>query len=219
MVGTNTDLALLIPVIVNGIITGVTVNHPGNGYTDSTSVTITGDGQDAVLQPFFAPTDVTIDSVGTNYTVDDMLSVTVGESTLRIKVLGVDGDGGVTSMTVIDAGNFDAIVDDPIALGGGTGSGFTVSAAGNWGISSVAISNGGTGYHVSPVVVDFTLQTATRRMKTDFPVKQVFDLEDDIDSDVMAKVWASTIADRLTAAKDQLIGLSSPFEGETVVTV
>lgn len=71
----------------------------------------------------------------------------------------------------------------------------------------------------APVEVSFILPTATRRLRSDFPVKQVFDLEDDENSDIMAKVWGDTIAARCTAAKTNLISLTSPFEGETVVTV
>jgi hypothetical protein len=67
--------------------------------------------------------------------------------------------------------------------------------------------------------VTFSLPTATLRLRSDFPAKQIFDLEDDPDSDVKAKVWANTIVNRLTTAKTNLVNLSSPFEGVTVTTV
>lgn len=71
----------------------------------------------------------------------------------------------------------------------------------------------------SPTAVDFSLPPQTRRMKTDFPAKQIFDLADDNTSDVKAKVWADTIASRLSTAKSTLVAQESPFEGETVTTI
>jgi hypothetical protein len=72
---------------------------------------------------------------------------------------------------------------------------------------------------MSPISVSFSLPPQTRRLKTDFPAKQIFDLADDSQSDVKAKVWADTIAARLLTAKTTLVDQASPFEGETVSTV
>lgn len=67
--------------------------------------------------------------------------------------------------------------------------------------------------------VDFTLPTYLRRMRSDFPVKHVFDLADDANADVLAKVWAEAIVSRLTEAKVTLMAETSPFVGETRITV
>lgn len=70
-----------------------------------------------------------------------------------------------------------------------------------------------------PIAVEFTLPEFLRRLRSDFPVKRVFDLADSENADIMAKVWADEIVSRLTVAKDALMIQTSPFVGETRVTV
>ena len=144
-------------------------------------------------------------------------------------VVSITGNGsGATAVAVIEDGVITAI---NVTAGGsgyssatvvitGDGSGAEATATLNSGvITAITVDDGGSGYNVVPVVVSFTLPTAKRRLRSDFPVKQVFDLEDSPDSDAMAKVWAETVVSRCTAAKATLMGKSSPFEGETVTTV
>jgi len=116
-----------------------------------------------------------------------------------------DGGSGYTSATIVITGDGFGAVATATIVGGI--------------VSAIVVSSGGSGYNVVPVIVSFDLPSATRRLRSDFPVKQVFDLEDDVDSDVKAKVWGDTIASRCAAAKMALISKASPFEGETVTTV
>ena len=67
--------------------------------------------------------------------------------------------------------------------------------------------------------VDFDLPTEQRRMITDFPLTRYFDLEDDSDADVKAKVYAGEIETRITSALSTLKSNTSDFTGETTVTI
>jgi hypothetical protein len=67
--------------------------------------------------------------------------------------------------------------------------------------------------------VSFTLPTRHRRLDSDFPVTQVFDLKDDCDSDLKAKLWVDEVCDRIEIAKNDLLTKRSSFTGETVKTI
>ncbi len=71
----------------------------------------------------------------------------------------------------------------------------------------------------SPTTVTITLPSKLVRLTSQFPVKEVFSLDDDSDADVMAKVWRNTIVARITAAKTTLMDLTENFVGETVTTI
>lgn len=66
---------------------------------------------------------------------------------------------------------------------------------------------------------DFTLPAEQRRLKSDFPLVKYFDLDDDADSDVNAKLYAETITTRLTTAKNTLLTNDQNFVSESVTTV
>jgi hypothetical protein len=70
-----------------------------------------------------------------------------------------------------------------------------------------------------PIAVDFDLPLAQRRLTTDFPVREIFDLEDDAESDVKAKVWGDTIKARIVTAKATLLSQASDFVGEDIETI
>lgn len=70
-----------------------------------------------------------------------------------------------------------------------------------------------------PVEVEFELPQYLRRLRSDFPVRRVFDLADTENADIQAKVWATTMTDRLTSAKNELMAQVAPFVGQTRTTV
>lgn len=103
-----------------------------------------------------------------------------------------------------------------------TGAGFNAEAlavidAGK--VIDIEIIASGTGYQKTPVNVSFTLPNRHRRLRSDFPVKQVFDLADDVNADAKAEHWAKTIQDRMIEARDSVLLRARPLEGETVITV
>lgn len=67
--------------------------------------------------------------------------------------------------------------------------------------------------------VDFDLPTEQRRLISDFPLVKYFDLDDDADADVQAKVYVDHIVSLITTAKTTLLSNVSDFAGETVTTI
>lgn len=70
-----------------------------------------------------------------------------------------------------------------------------------------------------PTSVDFTLSTEQRQLPSQFPVVRFFDLADDSDADLHAKVFADEVVSRITVAKNELVANAAALEGETTVTI
>lgn len=72
-----------------------------------------------------------------------------------------------------------------------------------------------------PTVVEFDLPTEQRRLPDDFPVQRIFDVNDDPDSDVKARVFTDTIFQRLAVAKTDLFDKmpDSGLAGEITDTI
>jgi len=147
-----------------------------------------------------------------------------------VVITPVSGGTGATAVAVISASN--TILSVTVTAGGtgyanganisftGDGSGATATATIVSGvITSIVVTAPGTNYHAVPYTCAFTLLAAPRRIRTDFPVVQVFDLNDFPDADARAKVFADTIVSRLTTAKATLLAQTTPFQGESLVTV
>jgi len=154
---------------------------------------------------------------GQNPTVVTITPVSGGSSATA--VASVSDVGVITGISVTNPGS--GYNSGANAVVSGDGQGATISSVTVVGgaVTAVVIDNGGTGYHQVPLSVNFTLQPALRRIRTDFPIVQIFDLGDTPEADVQAQVYASTIVSRLTAAKTNLIAQNSDFEGESLVTV
>lgn len=130
----------------------------------------------------------------------------------------LDEFGGIVGYTIVNGGiNY---TSPPAVLISGDGSGAVATAILSAGaVVSIAVGSPGSGYHKTPVIVSMTFPSQQLRMRSDFPVKKVFDLQDSQDADAQAKCWADTLVSRLATAKNALLTRSSPFEGETLTTV
>lgn len=92
------------------------------------------------------------DNAGTGYTLNDIVSVTGGTSsvTATVRITGVSG-GVVTSVAVEESGTYTAIPTlDENAPTGGTGASLTLDL--KFGVKTVVISTGGTNYKTAPTV-------------------------------------------------------------------
>lgn len=219
-VGGNGTGATAVPIVQNGSVTGATVTNQGSGYT-SAPVTFVGDGSGATGTSRFGVVGFSIEAAGADYAPNDILtyiSPTPGDTNVQLRVLTVDGLGAILTAEVVNPGNLTSAPANPITgwVTSGAGSNFEADLV--WGVVEIQITAGGAGYNVSPLAVSFQIPTATRRLRSDQPFKEVFDLADDPDSDAKAKVWAETVVARCLAAKNTLMGRTSPFEGETVIT-
>lgn len=75
----------------------------------------------------YQATEVAIGSAGTGYTAGDTVTVDNGFNTIPVELtIGtVDGSGGVTSVTITNAGEYTEIPTNPVTVTGGTGAGAT----------------------------------------------------------------------------------------------
>lgn len=216
--------ATAVPIVQNGSITGATMTNNGSGYTVA-PVTFAGDGVGAAASARFGLEGTSIivgPATGSGYAVNDILTLpgAPGDTPAQYRVTSVDGGGAVEAADLVIRGSYAAPITD-FTSWATSGAGINFDASGvpfSWMIAGLVITSPGSGYNVTPLAVSFTLPTATRRLRTDSPFKQIFDLEDDADSDAKAKVWADTVVARCISAKATLMARTSPFEGETVIT-
>ena len=197
-------------------------NIEGRYHVQITSHGFTANEEDLLMQ-FGEP----LIDVGANFAGS---ATRPGQANTTISITPVSGGSGATAVAVVDAnGVVDAIT--VISGGSGYGNGANVSVVGDGSgataaatiqggiVTAISVTAGGSGYHVVPYSVAFTLPPELRRIRTDSPFVQVFDLNDTPDADVWAKVWSDSIMARLTAAKTGLLTQSSAFVGESMITV
>lgn len=89
-----------------------------------------------------------------------------------------------------------------------------IDAGSNFSGQQEDIDNPGEYYEVN-----FTLPVRHRRIPSDFPIKQIFDLVDYADADKMAKFYADTINKRIKDAKDTLVTETPDYISETLNTI
>lgn len=70
---------------------------------------------------------VTVTAAGTGYVAGDTLSVVggIGQITTELTVTTVDGGGGITGVTITNAGQYDSAPANPVSVTGGAGSAAT----------------------------------------------------------------------------------------------
>ena len=152
-----------------------------------------------------------------------------GQTTTTITITGgggsgaaattlIDAYGVVTGFTITAPGTGYTSVPTVTVVGDGTGATGTAVLT-STALTSITLTAGGRGYHVTPVTVDFILADKSRNLPSEFPVKQVFDLQDYTDADIRAKVWLDAIEARISAIKADYISRSSPLESFTVTTL
>jgi hypothetical protein len=94
---------------------------------------------------------------GTGYTVDDVLTVvggTGGGGAYEFTVTAVGGSGEVTAVELTGSGYYTALPSNPNSVTGGTGTGCTLDLL--FQIYDVTVTDGGTGYQITPNVFPST---------------------------------------------------------------
>ena len=148
---------------------------------------------------------------------DTVINVIGGGGTGAVLRPVLDVHGSITGVTIVTAGQ--DFSTTPVLQVVGDGSGASILAILSTGqITDTEIIARGLGYNKTPVTVSFTLAERHRRLRTEFPVKQVFDLADDIDADAKASLWANVVEARCVAAMVALKQRTNPLEGETLTT-
>jgi hypothetical protein len=139
-----------------GTVTAVTRSVTGSGYTSIPSVAITAPttagGVQATATLNMAINAGTVQSGGTGYTLNDVLTVVGGTPVGvagTITVTGVTG-GVVTSISSTNFAQYSALPTNPVSVTGGTGSGATFNLT--YLNGTVNITAAGSGYVEQPTV-------------------------------------------------------------------
>lgn len=213
----NGNGATAVPTLENGSIVDVTVTDPGSDYTQAI-VTAVGDGNGVVLAPKFGVVSIAVNTPSTDeFEVGDILNL-VGDPSVVLRVTAVDVDGNATAAVAQSAGERSTVPVNPVVAWTRNGIEVDFSVDLTWGISAVDVLAEGSGYNVAPIAVSFTLPAAPRRMQSDSPYKQVFDLADIPNADIHCRVWVTTIEARCFAAKQDLMARRTSFVGENLTT-
>jgi hypothetical protein len=142
-----------------GTVTAITRTNSGSGYTSIPSIAIsaptTAGGVQATASvtgmTFFGSGPQTINSGGTGYTVNDVLTVagTTPAGVLTLRVTAVSG-GVITAANHAAFGNVTVVPSVPYSVTGGTGSGATFTSL--FQVNTQSITNAGSGYVEQPTV-------------------------------------------------------------------
>lgn len=138
-----------------GNVSSIAVISGGSGYTDVPSVNIVAQGAGAVVGTIsFKIVQATVAVGGSNYRVGDTLVVSGGVGISASAVVTLVGNtGNVLTITLSSSGSYTTLptmsgANTSVTPGGGIGCTVDLVA----GISSVAVSTGGTGYTAEPKV-------------------------------------------------------------------
>lgn len=166
--------AVGVLTISAGVVTGIAITDPGTGYTSPPTATVfpgtgilavlliipglgfttvptvhfAGTGSGAVAAAHLGVQASSFAAIGTGYAPGDVCTVSSGSFTRPFKLLidSVNGSGGVTVASVLDAGDYLApfgIAQPTTTTGVGTG--FTITGTAYF-VSSVVVTTPGTGY-------------------------------------------------------------------------
>jgi hypothetical protein len=172
--GTDTNIALAIQSkgtgaidlaagssgvnISNGnTVTAITRTAVGFGYTSIPTVTVSvpttagGVQATASASQMFA-SSANVAGGGTGYAVNDVLTVAGGTPTIATQLTVTSVSAGViTAVSIVgNTGGYTVLPSNPVSVTGGTGTGATFTI--NYGVTSVAITNAGSGYVEQPTV-------------------------------------------------------------------
>lgn len=143
--------------VANGqTVTAITRTAAGSNYTSVPSVAIsaptTAGGVQATATALVFASGVTIQSGGTGYSLNDVLTVTGGTFTTAAQLTVSSVSGGViTGVTISTAGSYSVTPANPVSVTGGTGAAATFNLT--YGVTTTfTITNAGSGYVEQPTV-------------------------------------------------------------------
>lgn len=155
-------------------VASVAVVSPGAVFAAVPTVAFAGGGgAGAAAFATMAATSIGVGAAGSGYTAGDIVSLVGGTFTspVRVQILAIGGGGVVSNALLIDGGNYSALPASPAATTGGTGTGFTVTTAGQWIVHAITVTAAGSGYTSVPTVTvqaiaSFVQATATAILQT-----------------------------------------------------
>ena len=153
--GATTPAAALAYLANYGGVSSIAVISNGQGYTDIPTVSIVAQGSGASAGTItMGLVAATVSSGGSNYRLNDTLTVSSGTGTAAtLSVIQVDDTGAVQAVSVSSAGSYSVLptlsaASTTVTPGGGSGCTLNL----NMGVAGIAVSTGGAGYAAQPIV-------------------------------------------------------------------
>jgi len=139
-----------------GALSAIAMSASGNGqgFTSAPTVVIGGPGNGAAATANMGVSDIaSVANGGTGYAVNDLITLTGGTfATATVFQVTAVSAGVVTAIAVKILGSYSVIPSDPVAQGSTTGAGSGATFNCSWGVASVTITNGGSGYTSAPSI-------------------------------------------------------------------
>jgi len=152
--GTPTKTAVALAEVMGGVIAGVTVTDPGAGYQAAPQVSLTSSnasGSAFNVNVRGQIQAVTIISNGSGYTSQPTVVFSTGQGLLQANANAITSNGSISNINLLSAGTgATTAVTATVTGGGGTGAALLVGM--QYGIQSVTVSNGGTGFQTPPII-------------------------------------------------------------------
>lgn len=215
--------AAATPIISNGAVTSFTINSGGYNYATAPTITIAAPpagGVQAVASATVgggAITALTIANGGSGYGAPPQVIISGGGGS-GATIFANLSNGVITGLTISAGGTGYGAAPTISFSGNGSGAVLTATLSGG-AVVGYSIASGGSGYNVVPAPVSFTLPSKLRRIRSDFPVRQVFDTADSFNADINCELWATTIKGLVITAVANLLQEDDPFVGQSMTTV
>lgn len=179
--GTEENPTFTAAVLKTG---SATVVNAGTGYSVGDALTVTGG-------TFSTATVLTVasikavacapDATGSNYQVNDTITFSGGSYTTPVilKVDSIDGGGGITGLSIVQAGQYTGSTPvNPVSPTSTNGSGTLATVDLTWGVNTVTVSTPGsyTIYPSNPVSVS-TIGGATFNLVSDWLQSDTFSID------------------------------------------
>lgn len=145
-------------VMVNpedGCITNVSIVTPGSGYVNHPRVTAVGSGTGATFRSYLTLTGIKVIDKGTNWAVGEHYTFNMGEYSVPAEFVVVEttGAGGLLSVKIVTGGNYSHAPIGKVWIKNSEG--ILTGIDPDFGVASVDVVSGGSGYVVNETQVHF----------------------------------------------------------------
>ena len=152
--GSPTKAAVARAAVGGGRLVGVTISEPGAGYQSAPTVSINASnasGSSFSLGVLGSVRALTVGSGGSGYTSAPTVVFSTAQGLTKANAYATLSAGVVTGVELLSGGT-GATSAVTVSLSGGGGSGASVLVGMQYGVSSVTVANGGSGFLTAPSI-------------------------------------------------------------------
>lgn len=184
--------------VVGGAVVSLTITDAGSGYLAAPTVSFSGGGSGGATATA-ALGIVTVSAVyagGSDYLVNDVLTVSGGTGTAATLTVLQVNEGAITEVAITTPGAYSVIPTGHVGVTGGAGTEATFTLV--WGVTSVAVTSGGSGYTKAPAVSfsgsDGATATAVLGYADDGTQNPTAIIPYDVATDANGTIWDGLVA-------------------------